>query len=568
MEQLKNLFNRLSRRQKLTIAGAALAVIVGIIALARWNRERDFRPLYQGLAAEDAGAVVNRLRETGVEYRVTDGGSTILVPSSRVAEVRLQMAASGLPKTGRIGFELFDSTNFGVTDFTEQVNFRRAIEGELERSVMALSEVEAARVHVTFPKDSVFVESREPAKASVMVKLRAGAKLSPANVDAIAHLVASAVEGLQPEAVAILDMRGNLLSKRRRPEDDEAQNSEELLEFRKKMERDMLAKVHATLEPLLGPDRYRVGVSIDCDFTSGEQSEERYDPAASVILTSQRSEETSTGTTAASGVPGTASNMPRPAVRPGGGGTASVSRKTENLTYQPSRLVKRLRLPQGEVRRLSVAVLLDQDVTWQGTGPQAKRVLVPPSPERLKVIRDVVAGVVGLRPERGDQLTVETLPFESTLKSEPPPGPPPPPAGLRVPEWLERALKTTSLPVLIGIGAATLIVLIGLIAAVLIRSRRKRKLKVEMRQSVEAPSDRAELPSSETTDFGEQIEAQIADNAALQEAQEAEILKSLKAPPVARKTEALKKHLVEQASKDPVAMAQIVRTWLSEGDDR
>src|SRR5437870_2834644 len=216
MEQFKKLLADLSIMQRVTIVAAALVVGAGIFAFVQWKRESDFRPLYTALASEDAGAVVQKLREGGVDFRLSESGSTVLVPSAKLAEMRLEMAAAGLPKSGRIGFELFDKTNFGATEFTEQINFRRALEGELERSVMALAEVEQARVHLAFAKSSVFLEARQPAKASVMVKIRLGAHLEPPNVVAICHLVASAVEGLAPEGVSVLDMRGNLLSRPRR----------------------------------------------------------------------------------------------------------------------------------------------------------------------------------------------------------------------------------------------------------------------------------------------------------------------------------------------------------------
>src|SRR3954467_4872714 len=200
---MKSLLSKLSNGQKASLGVAVAVVIACLFALVKWNTERDFRPLYTRVAAEDAGAVVTKLKETGSEYRVTDGGATILVPSGKVAETRLQMAALGLPKSGRIGYELFDKNNFGATDFTEQVNYHRALEGELERSVMALAEVEKARVHITLPKTSLFIETRQPAKASVMIKLRVGAKISPQNILAITHLVASAVDGLAPEGVSL-----------------------------------------------------------------------------------------------------------------------------------------------------------------------------------------------------------------------------------------------------------------------------------------------------------------------------------------------------------------------------
>src|SRR3954451_15128246 len=209
---MKKILAHLSLRQRIGIGTVAVLVCFGLYALVHQQHEADFKPLFTGVAAEDAAAIVQKLKESGVEYRLPEGGGAVLVPSARLAELRLGMAAAGLPKTGRIGFELFDKVNLGATEFTEHVNYRRALEGELERTVMALSEIEQARVHLTFPKDSVFLEAQQPAKASVLVRLKPGAKLGQQNVAAINHLVASAVEGLSPDAVSLMDMNGNLLS--------------------------------------------------------------------------------------------------------------------------------------------------------------------------------------------------------------------------------------------------------------------------------------------------------------------------------------------------------------------
>src|ERR1700674_3454267 len=187
MDQVKRIVGSLSGRQLFTILLVAAMVAGGIYGLTQWQREAGFRPLYTTLAPEDAALVVQRLKESGVAYRLSANGTLISVPEDRVAELRLDMAAAGLPKSGRIGFEIFDKTNLGMTDFAEHVNYRRALEGELERSVMALTEVEQARVHITFPKDSVFLDTQQPAKASVLVRLKTGARLSPQNVQAINH---------------------------------------------------------------------------------------------------------------------------------------------------------------------------------------------------------------------------------------------------------------------------------------------------------------------------------------------------------------------------------------------
>ena len=460
MDQLRQFLAQLTLKQKLLYVGVFVAVVALLFAGARWHKERDLKPLFTELAAEDAGAVISKLKAANVEYRVADGG-TILVPSARVPELRLDMAAAGIPKTGRFGYELFDKQSFGASEFDEQIMYRRALEGELERSVMTLNGVESARVHVTFPKDSVFSDLRQPAKASVLVKLRPGANLQPQNVAAIERLAANAVEGLQPENVAVVDMNGNLLRKPQLELDGDKGASSATLEFRQLIERDLNTKIRATLDPLLGAEKYRAGSTVECDFTSGEQSEESFDPDRSVMITSQRSEDAA-GNSATSGVPGTASNLPRP-IPPSVGGRGAVSRKTENVTYQTSRVVRHLKLPQGSLRRVSVVVLMDQSLHWEGVGPWAKRILEPPSADKLKVVHDVVAGVVGIQPERGDQVLVDSLPFDATLAIPPPPAPPAPPAtnpGGRAPTrqpgldlWL-RQIKTLS-PIWLGAACAS-----------------------------------------------------------------------------------------------------------------
>src|SRR5579884_1650555 len=195
MAQFKKLYASLTIAQRISIAGFALLFALGVAWFTHWEREAGFRPLFTGLSSEDAAGIVQKLKESGTDYRIGSGGTAVLVPEAKVAELRLEMAGAGLPKTGRIGFEIFDKTNFGATDFAEHVNYRRALEGELERSVMSIGSVEQARVHVTFPKDSVFLDQREPAKASVLVRLHEGSRMSQTNVVAIANLVSSAVEG-------------------------------------------------------------------------------------------------------------------------------------------------------------------------------------------------------------------------------------------------------------------------------------------------------------------------------------------------------------------------------------
>jgi flagellar M-ring protein FliF len=560
---MKTLLSKLSLTQKITIAVVALAAVGGIYALIQHEKESDFKPLFTGVSTEDAASIVQKLRESGVEYRLPDGGGSVLVPSSHIAELRLTLAAAGLPKTGRIGFELFDKTNLGATEFTEHINYRRALEGELERSVMSLAEVEQARVHLTFPKDSVFLDAQQPAKASVLVKVRPHAQLGAGNVAAISNLVASAVEGLAPSAVSVLDMNGNLLSRPKSPGADGDGASDGTLDYRRQVESDLLAKVNGTLEPLLGANKFRANVSVDCDFNGGEVSEELFDPARSVMATSQRTED-SAGGSGASGTPGTASTLPHVT---GKNGTppSKVTRMTENITYQTSRTVRKTKMASGGIRKLSLAVLIDHDLTWQMENKQYKRVLVPPSPDKLKAIHDLVAGVVGFNEERGDQLVVEAQPFENTLTMEPPeiakPAAPQKPQGpFRWPP------DRNSL--LIGGGAAVVLIVLGFAGAMLLRRGKN---------TVSTASVDRTLPVGETSmavagpagDGGLSIEKQLENKLAERDAMQAQLdaaaLRNLQIAPVITKTaEVLAKHLRDKIKADAEVSAQVLRTWINE----
>ncbi len=580
---MNKLLAHLSIRQRIMVAAVALLAGGLIYALVRQQREADFKPLFTGVGPEDAAAIVQKLKESGVDYRLPDSGAAVLVPSARLAELRLSLAAAGLPKSGRMGFELFDKTSLGASEFTEHINYRRALEGELERSVMSLAAVEQARVHLTFPKDSVFVEEKEPAKASVLVKLRPQATLSPANVQAINHMVASAVEGLSPDAVSVLDMNGNLLG-RPKPTGglDGPEPSEAGLDYRHSVEADLLAKINSTLDPLLGANRFRAGVSVECDFTGAEQSEEIFDPTHSVMVSSQRSEDVAGGT-GASGVPGTASALPRPTSRPGAG-SKDVSRMTENITYQTSRTVKKTRLPAGGVRKMSVAVLVDHDLTWERERTGFRRVLTPPTAEKLKAIHDLVAGVTGFNAERGDQIVIESLPFESTLAIEPPlpeaPAPAAPAARPVWPVWPSGVKWEVDRRTLwIGGGAAG-VLLVGMILGLWLRRRRRASRPVPA-PTVSAPAELAppertapapplaagQAASGKPT-VEDELQSRLAERDALQQKLDRQALNSLKLAPVITKTaEVMAKHLREKIAREPDVSAQILRAWIREEDE-
>lgn len=618
MDQIRRLLESLTLRQKISIGVAALVVLGALGLFLRYQGERDFAVLFADLGPEDAAAVVTRLKEKNAEYRLSENGTAVRVRTAQLNDLRLELAAAGIPKSGRIGFELFDRNNFGITEFTEQVNYHRALEGEIERTVMSIAEVEHARVHITPPKDSVFEDQRRSAKASVLVKLRPMKKLSQANVKAIAHLVASAVEGLAPEAISVLDVHGNLLTRPPGTENPEDILNQSLLLYKRNTERDLLAKLNATLEPILGPDRFRAAVAVECDLAQSEESQETFDPDASVMTNAQRSEEAAVGQTA-QGVPGVASNLPRPTSRPAGG-SQGVNRRTENLNFQTSRVVKKTRMPQGNIRRISASVLLDHNIRWEGTGPKAKRIVEPPSPARLKSARDLVAAAVGFQPERGDLVVVESIPFESTLSWQAPTQPVP----LSGPAAFLKDSSGNWNIGLIGALVGGLAVALGVLAFLILQRRKHtvtvKEVRIEGRPGLEgkaeAESDAAGIPAAEEREIAgdlaaaanaiqaaedgageavslrlpgsansggggasdpvskeleKQLAAQLAEKLKLDPAQEQALLESLtanvKSPSASTKrSELLAKHLSEVAKKDSEAVAKIIRTWITDGE--
>ena len=582
MDQLKKLLASLAPRQILSIVIAAIAVVAGVMAFSRWQRESSMRPLYTGLAPEDANAIVQKLHEAGIDYQISSNGTEIMAPEDKVPELRLQMAGSGLPKTGRIGFEIFDKTNFGITDFAEHVNYRRALEGELERSVMAISEVQQARVHVTLPKDSVFTDAREPAKASVLVGLRPGTRLSSSNVVAITNLVSSAVEGLTPDMVSVVDMNGTLLSRPRRDGlPDTEQASEASLEYKQAVEHDLAAKINNTLEPLLGADKFRTGVSADIDMTSGEQSEETFDPSKSVMVSSQKSEDTS-GTTRVLSPPGTSANLapqqaslsnaPAPQAaatqpaQPGqpaqpkdtqtaqqntarGGNTSSTTRRSESITYQTSRVTKHLKLPQGTIKRLSIAVLVDQGFKTEGQGAKAHRVVLPVDAEKLKAIQTLVGTLVGLDMTRGDQLTVEALPFDNDLEMDL--GSPGGPGAQKGPDQVFSIETLKKKPALLWGSVGGVVLVIALVVFVIMKMMRGSKGggRAVVQEALPVTADTYNgLPAATAA-----ASAAAAMNPPSQ-------LPAL----MPSRAEVLLTQLQENSRNNPEAWANILRTWLTE----
>jgi flagellar M-ring protein FliF len=390
-----------------TVASALLlaALIGGLI----WYAMRpDWRTLYANMDPEDARQTGQTLVQAQIPFQPTTDGSGIEVPAAQLDKARLVTAAKGGVKSGRMGFELFDKPNWVGSEFDEQVNYQRALEGELEHTVGTLSDVESARVHLVMPHDSLFRDEDRPAKASVVLKLR-HRNLADGEPEAIRNLVASAVDGLSPDRVVLVDAAGNLPLG---PKTAEALQlgAEQALED----------KLVSTLEPVTGPGNVRASVTLDYNQAATDETQENYDPDQTVTLSMQRSEQTTGGKPIAAGVPGTASNAPNTQALPVYPQQASPadSSKTESGTYAASKTVRHVVENPGRVRRLTAAIVVN-DRLLVTTGKGGTPMWQARSPEEIRNLTALAEAAVGFDVNRGDMLTVQDLAFDDNRPKPP-----------------------------------------------------------------------------------------------------------------------------------------------------
>jgi flagellar M-ring protein FliF len=380
----------------------AAAILTALLGGLLWFGLRtDWRTLYAGLDPDDARQVGLTLTQAQIPYDVTDNGTTLRVAAAQLDKARLATAAKGGVKSGRMGFELFDKPNWVGSEFDEQVNYQRALEGELEHTVGSLTDVESARVHLVLAHDSLFREQDRPAKASVVLKLRRGA-LADGEADAIRNLVASAVDGLGADHVVLVDASGRLPLGPKTAEGLEL-NAEQALE----------EKLISTLEPVTGVGNVRASVTLDYDPNAAEETKESYDPAQSAMLSMERSEQTSGAQPIAAGVPGTASNVPNTEalpVYPKQTAQPQTS-KTESGTYGVSKTVRHVVENPGRVRRLTAAIVVNDrmvGIPTKGTPAQWQA----RSAEELRNLTSLAQAAIGFDGTRGDVVTVQDLSFE------------------------------------------------------------------------------------------------------------------------------------------------------------
>jgi flagellar M-ring protein FliF len=430
MHRLGEFFHRLSFQQRFWLAAGVVLVGGTLWVFVTLLGQPKFVTLYSGLRPEEAQALGVRLAAKNIPHQISPDGGSVLVPEDKLDASRLETAAAGLPRSARMGFELFDTPNWAGSDFTEKVNYQRALEGELERTLATLSEVEAVRVHLVLPQESLFTEQEHEAKAAVILKTRTG-RLSEQAQQAIPQLVASAVDRLRPENVTVVDADSNTpLIHGRDGAGGRGFGADE----------DLAKTLVHTLEPVVGVDHVRASVHVEYDLGTSEETQEVYDPKTTATLTQEHSEENSTGM-APAGVPGTASNVPASNVPagpvPAGTGppaTGAVlasaaavgaeqsSSRTDATTYAVSKSLHRTLEPAGRVRRIAAAVLVDDavEITEQAgkrTTTRRKR-----TGEEMKQIEQLASATIGIDSQRGDVLAVENLSFqELPLESPSPP---------------------------------------------------------------------------------------------------------------------------------------------------
>jgi flagellar M-ring protein FliF len=537
LERLRTLTSSLTRGQLISLGAAFLVVVALVVSSTMWAKSPAYTLLFSDMDADTAGQIITKLKTMKVAYQLDEGGRGIRVPNDRVDELRIQLTSDGLPATGRIGFEIFDKTQFGATEFLEQVNYRRALEGEIARTIATITEVASARVHIAMGKDSLFGEPR-PAKASVVLKLRNQRGLSESTIAGISNLVAASVEGLRPEAVVILDSFGRPLV---RPQDNPNDPlGAQQMERQARLEKEMSERVVALLEPVVGADRVRVNVSMKLNPASREETEEHWDPNA--VLRSKQTSADQSSNPQLGMVAGVRGNMPvTPDKAAAAGQQAAVpvagsSRSQETANYEISRTTRHVIQPPGDVARLSVAVIIDDDQVAK-TDKQGQKTIgrKARTAQELQKMHGLVAAAVGLEPNRGDQLTVENIAFDEPLVEDVAP-----------PTMLERItpqIKESSrvvLPILIVLFA-----LLFIVRPLIARSGLKAQTaQVEAALVTAAPGQ----PLKTVADLESEIEAQL--DANLKDGD--------------RKLPVLTKRVTTMSLNEPENIAKLLRTWMNE----
>jgi flagellar M-ring protein FliF len=388
--RIGNMWANLTPSQRMMIIGTAAAVVVVIAVGAIIASRAGYSTLYSGLSPEEAGMIVQELDSKNIPYRLSGGGSSIQVPSSQVYLARIGLASEGFPRSGTVGFEIFDGNLFGMTDFLQKVNYRRALEGELAKTISQMQEVDGVRVHIVIPERPLFKEDEQPATASVVLKANPARSLTHRQIEGIAYLVASSVEGLDPNRVTILDSRGTMMS---RGFPDDSGDPGNQLELAQSVETYLESKAQTLLDEVLGPGRSVVRVSAVLNFRRIESSTETYDPETAVVRSEERIETTA--------------------------GESGDRSETSVTNFEMGRTVESIANEVGNIERLSVAVMVDgkyEEATDQ-YGEVTKNFVQRPASE-LQTLAGIVRSAVGVDDSRGDYFEIATIAFDRTYLEE------------------------------------------------------------------------------------------------------------------------------------------------------
>lgn len=517
-------------------------VVALVVAVVLWNRSPEYKVLYSDLTERDGGEIIAALTQSNVPYKFAEGTGTLMVPADRVHEVRLQLAAQGLPRGGGVGFELLDNARFGASQFAEQVNYQRALEGELARTIEEVQGVQSARVHLAIPRQSLFVRDRQPPSASVFVQLYPGRMLDQGQIAAIAHLVSSSVPQLTVANISIVDQYGTLLSQAN------AENrglDDRQMRYVRELEQLYAQRIEAILTPLLGPGNARAQVSADVDFSRKEETREIFTPNDTPGRAAIRSQQTNNvdqfGSGLAQGVPGALTNQPpaetvAPLVNPPQGANAAAPnttpagalppgssiRRESTTNYEVDRNIIHLQYPVGALTRLSVAVIVNYRKGENGE-PQ------PLPQDELDKLNELVKQAMGYSAQRGDTLSLMNAQFFTEEATTTP--------WWLSPEFLDRAFTVA--------GWTIVLMIIGWLWFAVGRPLLRRYL--EQPNVVAEP--RIEEPDLEEMD--QEIERRQAEARARRQSRYEENLQTAR----------------ELAQKDPLAVASILRNWI-EQDDR
>ncbi|MDY6949910.1 MAG: flagellar basal-body MS-ring/collar protein FliF [Thermodesulfobacteriota bacterium] len=417
IDQIGTLFKNLTPAKMITLLCLVTITVAGFIFLLRWTGQPDYQLLYSNLDSNDAGAIVAKLKESKIPYQISSNGTAILVAKEVIYETRLELASQGLPRGSGVGFEIFDNTKLGMTEFVQNVNYQRAVQGELSRTINGFAEVDSSRVHIVVPPKSLFIKDQQPATASVVLTLCRGRRLNGDQVQGIIHLVSSSVSGLSPENVTVVDNHGKMFTGLK-PDFPMGQASSGQLDFQQKLEKTYEDRVKTMLETALGHGKAIVRVSSTMDFRRYEKTEEMYHKDNQVVRSEQLLSEASNATLPTPmGVPGVVSNLSE--------NNAAASADTQNpssqkqdrtINYEIGKVTSHTVDPVGTLKKISVAVLVDGTTKLVQTGEEGEEEwkYFPRTQEEMAKLEGIVKRAVNFDSERGDEIEVVNIPFETS----------------------------------------------------------------------------------------------------------------------------------------------------------